>query len=244
VASTNVKLSNKGVHDGTADVYAWGLYQKDTATGLASVRSVGVQSQPGSFCDPSIPETDRCLVFAVNGWHRWSNASAVEFDIAIDTNADGAPDYFVVALDLGAVLAGEFNGTLASFTFDASGNLIDAFLADAPMNGSVVELPALASDMGITAAAPGFVYTVTGFDLLSGAVDEVPGTAGFDAFAPAVSNGQFVFLASGTSATLPLSVDLAAQSSAPARGWMIVSLDNANGSSQAANIPVGKLPTP
>ena len=244
VASTSVKLSNVGTHDGTADVYAWGLYQKDTATGLASVRAVGVQTQPGSFCDSSIPDTDRCLIFAVNGWHRWSNASAVEFDIAIDTNADGAPDYFVVALDLGAVLAGAFNGTLASFTFSASGDLIDAFLADAPMNGSVVELPALASDMGITTAAPAFSYSVTGFDLLTGAVDAVPGTAGFDAFTPAVSNGQFVFLASGSSVTLPLSVDLAAQQSAPARGWMIVSLDNANGSSQAALVPVGKLPTP
>ncbi len=243
VAGTSVRLSNSGVHDGTADVYAWGLYSKDTPTGLASIRAVGVQSQPGSFCDSSVPDTDRCLIFAINGWHRWSNASAMEFDIAIDTDADGAPDYFVVALDLGAVLAGEFNGQLASFTFTAEGDLVDAFYADAPMNGSVVELPALAGDMGITGAAPAFSYSITGFDLVSGDVHALSGTAGFDAFTPAVSNGQFVFLASGTSATLPLAVDLAAQHSVPALGWMIVSLDNANGSAQAALLWVGKLPT-
>jgi minor extracellular serine protease Vpr len=244
VASTSVRVSNSGVHDGTADVYAWGLYSKDTPTGLASIRAVGVQSQPGSFCDPSVPDTDRCLIFAINGWHRWSNASALEFDIAIDTNADGAPDYFVVALDLGAVLAGEFNGQLASFTFTAAGDLVDAFYADAPMNGSVVELPALAGDMAITDAAPAFSYSVTGFDLVSGDVHALAGVAGFDAFAPAVSNGQFAFLASGKSATLPLAVDLAAQQSAPALGWMVVSLDNANGSAQAALLSVGKLPKP
>jgi minor extracellular serine protease Vpr len=244
VAGSSVKVSNSGVHDGTADVYAWGLYSKDTPTGLASIRAVGVQSQPGSLCDPGIPDTDRCLIFAINGWHRWSNASSLEFDIAIDIDADGMTDYYVVALDLGAVLAGEFNGTLASFTFTAAGDLVDAFYADAPMNGSVIELPALASDMGIADTAPAFSYSVTGFDLVSGDVHALAGEAAFDAFTPAVSNGQFVFLASGSSATLPLSVDLAAQQSAPALGWMVVSLDNANGSAQAALIPVGKLPTP
>ena len=184
VATTNVKLSNYGIHSGTADVYAWGLFDKDHTPGIASVRAVGVQSQLGSFCDPSIPDTDRCLVFAINGWHQWSNASGAEFDIGIDTNGDGAPDYYVVALDLGDVLTGSFDGIDASFTFDASGDLIDAWYADAPMNGSVIELPALASDMGITSAAPGFSYSITGFDLIYGTIDSVPGTAKFNAFTP------------------------------------------------------------
>jgi minor extracellular serine protease Vpr len=243
VASTSLKLTNFGIHDGTADVYSWGIYSKSRAGALARVRAAGVQSQLGSFCDPSIPDSDRCLIFAVNGWNRWSNASALEFDISIDTNADGNPDFIVVGLDLGAVLAGAFNGTYASFTFDASGDLIDAFYADAPMNSSVVELPALASDMGITSAAPTFSYSVAGFDLLTGDSDVVPSAAAFDAFNPAVSNGQFLFLASGKSATLPLSVNLAAQHGNPALGWMIVSLDDANGPAQTELIPVGKLPS-
>jgi subtilisin family serine protease len=242
VASRTVSLRNKGIHDGTADVYAWGLYDKRDTAGIADMRGVGVQSQPGSFCDPSIPDTDRCLVFAINGWNRWSNAAAVEVDIAIDTNGDGAPDYFVVALDLGYVLTGAFDGIDASFTFSAAGDLVDAWYADAPMNGSIIELPALASDMGISADAPGFSYSAVALDLTTNTLDEVPGVAAFDAYAPSVSNGQFVLLGAGESATLNLTVDTALQATTPALGWMIVSLDNPNGSPQAAMILVGKLP--
>ena len=240
VASSSVTLKNSGIHDGTADVYAWGLTDPDHTAGLASVRAVGVQSLPGSACGAD--DTTQCLIFAVNGWHQWSNASAAEFDIAIDTNGDGSPDFFVVALDDGAEFAGSFDGVLDSFTFDASGNFIDAFVADAPLNGSVIELPALAGDMGITAASPAFSYSITGFDLNTGAIDSVPGTALFSAFSPSVSNGQFLPLVSGASAKLPLSVTSALQASTPALGWMIVSLDNRNGAAQAELIPVGKLP--
>ena len=236
------KLFNFGTHSGTADIYALGITDTDHTVGISSVRAVGVQSQPGAFCDPSIPATDRCLVFAINGWHQWSNASGAEFDIAVDTNGDGVPDYIVSALDLGAVLTGSFTGIDASFTFDMSGNMIDAFYADAPMNGSIIELPALASDMGITSASPKFSYSITGFDLGNGTVDAVPGAAPFNAFAPSVSNGQFFSLASGAKATLPLSVNIAGQKATPALGWMVVSLDNRNGADQAGFIPAPKLP--
>ncbi len=241
--TSQVRVSNQGNHAGSADVYAWGIADKDHTKGISSVRAVGVQSQPGTSCDPSIPVSNPCLVFAINGWHQWSNASPAEFDIAIDTNADGTPDYFVVALDLGQVLAGAFNGIDASFTFDAAGNLLNAFYADAPMNGSVIELPVVASDLGLTSASPKFSYSITGFDLITGTIDAVPGAASFNAFSPSVSNGQFVSLAKGSSATLPLSVDILGQKITPALGWMIVSLDNRNGAGQAALLPAPKLPT-
>ena len=242
VATSSLKLHNSGIHAGTADVYAWGIVDKDHTKGLASVRAVGVQSLPGPFCDSSIPDTDRCLVFAINGWHQWSNAAATEFDIAIDTNGDGAIDYVVFSYDDGYLFTGSYNGIVDSFTFGAAGNFIDAFSADTPMNGSVIELPALASDMGINSAAPSFSYAITGFDLNTGTIDPVPGKAAFNAFTPSVSNGQFLVLGSGKSATLPLSVDTAVQATTPGLGWMIVSLDNRNGAAQAALIPVGKLP--
>lgn len=243
VATTSTLLRNRGIHDGTADVYAWGLSSADTVPGIASIRAVGVQSQPGSFCDVSISDKDRCLIFAINGWHQWSNASAAEFDIAIDTNGDGATDFLVVSLDLGLLQTGSFDGITASFTFDAAGNLIDAFLADAPLNGSVVELPALASDLGLKSSSAAFSYSITGFDGITGNVDAVAGQALYNAFSPSVSNAQFVPLAAGASAKLGLSVDTRLQARAPALGWMVVSLDNANGAPQAALVPVGKLPS-
>ena len=242
VATSSVKLHNFGIHATTADVYSWGISDKDHTPGIASVRAVGVQSQLGSFCDASIPDADPCLVFAVNGWHQWSNAASAEFDIAIDTNGDGALDYLVVAIDEGDLLTGSFDGIVVSFTFDAAGNLLDGFTADAPMNGSVIELPALASDMGITSAAPTFSYAITGFDLATGAIDSVPGVGHYNAFTPSVSQGDYIALGSGKSATLPLSVNTALQAATPSLGWMIVSLDNRNGAAQAALVPIGKLP--
>jgi subtilisin family serine protease len=242
VATTSTLLRNHGIHAGTADVYTWGLSARDSVAGISSIRAVGVQSQPGSFCDPSISDKDRCLVFAINGWHQWSNASAAEFDIAIDTNGDGAPEFVVVSIDLGLLETGSFNGITASFTFDAAGNVIDAFLADAPLNGSVIELPALASDLGLKSSSKAFSYSITGFDGITGNVDAVAGQALYNAFSPSVSNAQFVSLAAGASAKLGLSVDTRLQARAPALGWMVVGLDNDNGASQAALIPVGKLP--
>jgi len=243
LATTSVALRNRGLHDGTADVYAWGLSARDTVPGIASIRAVGVQSHPGSFCDTSISDKDRCLIFAINGWHQWSNASAAEFDIAIDTNGDGAPEFVVVSLDLGLLETGSFNGITASFTFDAAGNVLDAFLADAPLNGSVIELPALASDLGLKSSSAAFSYSITGFDGITGNVDAVAGQALYNAFSSSVSNAQFVPVAAGASAKLPLSVDTRLQARAPSLGWMVVSLDNPNGAPQAALIPVGKLPS-
>lgn len=241
VASASVSLRNRGIHSGTADVYALGLQDKDHTQGLASVRAVGVQSLPGDACGGDA--TDACMIFAVNNWHQWSNAAAAEFDIAIDTNADGNPDYIVIGIDEGEVLAGSFDGVEAAFTFDAAGNLLAGFTADAPMNSSTIELPALASVMGITPDSPAMAYSITGFDLINGNVDQVPGTALFNPFKPAVSTGQFVSLDRGATAQLPVSVDLAAQQATPALGWMIVSLDNPS-RSQAALLGVGKLPNP
>jgi subtilisin family serine protease len=241
VANSQVSLKNLGIHSGTADVYSYGIKDTDHTTGISSIRAVGVQSQPAASCGAAAG--DSCLVFAINGWHQWSNAAAAEFDIGIDTNGDGTPDFVVVGADLGAITTGSFDGVEASFTFDASGNLIDAFYADAPMNGSVIELPAIASDMGITSAAPTFSYAITGVDLINGTIDSVPGTGAYNAFTPSLSNGQFISLASGASATLPLSANLSLQKTTPSLGWMVVSLDNANGAAQAALIPVGHLPT-
>jgi subtilisin family serine protease len=235
---SSVMVRNRGIRAGTADVYAWGLSDPRDSSDEMDVRSVGVQALPGEAA--GAPATDRLLVFAVNTYGRWSNAAGNEFDIPVDTNDDGDPDFIVVGVDLGAVTAGDFDGRMASFVFDAAGNLVDAFFADAPMNGSTVLLPLLASDLGLTSGKGSFSYGLTAFDLREDntAQDDVDGTATFDAYAPAQSTGDFLELAPGGGPTrLGLTVDAARFSRAPSQGWLVVTLDDRNGSAQADRIP-------
>ena len=241
IAHSSVTLTNGGVHSGNADVYAWGLHDA-SGDGFEEmdVRDVGVQSFAAGT-DSAVPN-DRYLVFAVNSYGASSTGAIHEYDIAIDTNNNGKVDYFVVGVDYGAVTADAFDGRVASFTFDAKGNLIDAFVGDAPMNGSTILLPAFASDLGLRSGNSDFNYVVTAFSLENGTVDPVSGKARFDAYKPAVSQGNFIPLAPGAGATLPLVVDRGKFASAPAKGWLVVTLDDANGAAQADEIPVGPLP--
>ncbi|RZI83783.1 MAG: peptidase S8 and S53 subtilisin kexin sedolisin, partial [Microbacterium sp.] len=81
-----------------AEVFTWGLSdKKDAPKAVADtgydLRAAGVQS----FADGD----DHLLVFAVNTHKRWSNAASNEFDVVIDTNRDGKPDWIVFSYDSG-----------------------------------------------------------------------------------------------------------------------------------------------
>jgi hypothetical protein len=236
VASASVPLSNGGIHSGDADVYAWGLSDSNNGLATNDIRAVGVQSFPGGG--------DALLVFAVNTWGRWGSASDNEFDIAIDTNHNGTADYFVVGVDGGAVLAaGAFDGRMLSFTVNATtGRVIRAFNVAAPANGSTVELPALASDMGLNGGSSSFDYSAAGFSIFGGPFDVASGVGHFDAMHSALSQGDFVSIGRGGSGALGVSVNKAGFAATPALGWMVVTLDDANGAAQADLVPVGALP--
>ncbi|MFI5225995.1 MAG: S8 family serine peptidase [Candidatus Limnocylindrales bacterium] len=243
VTSSSV-LRNGGIHASIADVYTWGLSDAADAPGSVDLRSVGVQSLPGAGFF-GVDASDRVLVFAVNTWRSWSTPVADEFDIGIDTNGDGLDDFIVVSADLGALTTGQPNGQLYSFTFDVAGNLIDGWAADAPMNGSVVELPTLASDLGLSAGTSTFDYDIVGFSNETGAVDTVAGAAHVDAYDQLVSDGDYIPLDPAETETLPLAADLTRLSLASPHasqplGWMVVALDDAAGAAQADLIPVGR----
>jgi minor extracellular serine protease Vpr len=242
VYDSSVQVTNSGIHSGVADLYAWGIHDpQDAARGEMDVRDAGVQVIPAQALDETLPAGDRALVFAVNTYGRWSNAAANEFDVAIDLQANGKPDFFVVGVDLGAVLLGAFNGQMASFIFDAAGNLVNAWLAEAPMNSSTVLLPTLASDIGLKGDRQ-FSYLVLGHSVAPGGVpDDLTTWAKFDVRNPGISSGAAAALAPGASATLPLSVDFDKLRSAPALGWLAVTVDDAAGAAQADEIPVGTV---
>ena len=241
--SALLRLTNNGIHSGTADLYAWGISEPRHGGQPNDVRDVGVKVLPG----PALGSTagDRGLLFLVNTWGQAANPSVNEFDILIDTNGDGVPDFVVVGADLGGVLTGSFDGRFAAFTFNAhTGALVNAFFADAPMNGSTIELPALASDLGLSdkengigpVKKQGFSYRVAAFSLKPGGFVDITGSASINPFSPSVSSGDIAKLAPGSSTTFTLTVDTDQQKAQPALGWLVASVDNANGAPQANEV--------
>jgi hypothetical protein len=241
--TSTLPLTNNGLHAGTADLYTWGITDANESSQPMDVRDVGVQVLPGAALGGA--DTDRGLVFLINTWGQSTNQSVNEFDILVDTNRDGTPDFVVVGADLGFVTTGVFNGQMASFTINAStGVIVDAFFADAPMNGSTIELALLASDLGLSQKANGIgpvkqqgsIYSVNAFSLVPGGLVDTTGSASINPFAPPVSSGDFAALASGDSASFTLSIDQDQAKKTPALGWLVASVDDANGAAQAGEV--------
>ena len=244
---TSATVTNPGgARSGDADFYAWGLSDpNETGNTPADIRAVGVQSFLasdifGGFAQPD----ERFLVFAVNTHDRWSNAATNEFDIAIDVDRDKKVDYFVVGVDQGAVLSGSFNGRMAAFVFSTrSPGASMFFLAADPTNSSTVLLPILGRQLcraGEPCLSPNkrLSYEATGFDLLDGSVDQVDGSAQYNAYKPVVGEGAFATAAPNMTTTVPLSIDVGEFFAAKPLGLMVVSLDNASGAAEAKLLPV------
>jgi minor extracellular serine protease Vpr len=232
--ATSVRLSNRGgAIAGNADFYAWGLRNNDPqGVRFYGVRAAGVQSNP-------ISASDSVLVFALNTFDRFSAGGPGEFDIFIDTNGDGVPDYDLVGIDIGALTAGAYSGEFGAVLINLTTHRATInFLADVPTDGSTVLLPVYASDLGLSPAQPSFSYSVQFYNDYDGSGGAMPGTAAFNAFAPAISNAMFVPVAPSASATVPVSIDRSRWAATPALGLMVVTTDNFSGASQAHLLPV------
>ena len=239
-ATATVPLTNRGVHAGAADVYAWGIADQKEGFATMDVRSVGVQSLPGPLLRGS--KGDRSLTFAINTYGRWSNAAISEFDVLISTDGDKQPEYTVVGVDVGLALSGSLSGVMGSFVIDSAGkdkgSIIAARYAEAPMNGSTLLLPALASEIGLSQGSSGFTYTVNAFSLVPSGQTDTTHPAVFNAHKPALSTGQYVALAPGDKAELELTVRIPRFVRTPALGWLIVSVNDRNGRAQAQRVSV------
>ncbi|HKW73196.1 MAG TPA: hypothetical protein VJQ08_10260, partial [Candidatus Dormibacteraeota bacterium] len=242
--AASLSLSNSGIHTGTADLYAWGIHAPRHAGQTNDVRDVGVQIVPGPKGSPA---SERGLRFLVNTWSQSASQSVNEFDVVIDTNGDGVADFVLVGADFGLVTTGTADGRYGAFTFNAhTGKLVDAFFADAPPNGSTVELLTLASDLGLSEAdlstgpvkKKGITYGVVSRSVkVSGFVD-VTGVTRINPYVPSVSSGDFAILASGGATSFTLLVDPDQQQKEPALGWLVASVDNASGAAQADEVPL------
>jgi len=233
--SAGLKLSNRGGGiTGSADFYAWGLSSPSQGDPYFDTRAVGVQSNilPGG--------ADSFLVFAVNTYTRFSNAAIAEWDVLIDVNGDGQPDYVLFSGDHGYWINGAFDGTVIDLLYDVNaGTITPLFYADVPTDGSTILMPVYASQLGITPANPLFSYQVQYFDNTNGGAFAVPGAATFNAFSPSISNALYFTVPPGVAGTVPVAIDPTQWATSPALGLMIVSEDNASGPSQAVLLKAG-----
>ena len=245
--STSVQLENESrAVAGTADFYAWGLRGTNKKLGSNGLRAVGVQSFPRAG------GADRNLVFAVNTFAAWSTASTKEFDLLIDVDGDGTPEFALIGFDFGALTTGSSDGRMASALLNLrTGAIRIRFLAFAPTDGSSILLPVRASDIsdakcsrsgtacGVKATSPSFNYSAQVFDRQSDASDAIAATASFNAFTPSISTGAFAELAAGERASVPLTIDPVEFAKTPALGAMVVSIDNFSGKQQANLLRIG-----
>ncbi|MDE2448209.1 MAG: S8 family serine peptidase [Gammaproteobacteria bacterium] len=217
---------------GGADFFEWGLSSPPQGMEYYDTRAAGVESIPTA--DPTNP----LLVFAINTYPRFSSPEVGEFDVLIDVNGDGKPDFDIVGIDFGFLTTGTFSGQYASVVYDLNAKAVTAaYLADAPTDGSTVLLPVQAQDMGLTASGPAITYTEMTTNLFNGTTETLPGSASFNAFAPAISSGFFVALPPNSHASVPVAIDPSQFKKTPAKGLMIVVEDNHSGAPQAVLLP-------
>jgi hypothetical protein len=85
---------------------------------------------------------------------------------------------FIIAVVV--LLAGALDGRFGSFVFNANGDVVGAFFAEGPMNGSTALLPVAASSLGLDATEHNkFRYDTTGSSVLGTEVDVAPGNPRF-----------------------------------------------------------------
>ncbi len=233
-----LQLSNYGgALDASADVYTLGLTDgADVPAGSGGsgydLRAAGVQS----FIDGA----DGLLVFAVNNHSRWSSAATDEFDVLVDNNNDGTPEWDVFSFDSGYLRAGEFNGVTETFAQDlATGDIYaTGYMASAPTDSSTILIPVNASDIGVTQAGGGFSYTVESYTIESAGTDAMKGWARYNPWQPAISNGDYVTVPRNGTASVPVTMDLAAAAAQKPKGVMVVAIDNKSGANEALLLSV------
>ncbi len=250
-----IRFRNFGFHKGIVDVFAWGLQDGRDGIGDVDLRAAGVSSVPTEVCTGSPDSSDRCLLFAINTWSGWSNAAANVYAVSIDADSDPAEDYYILIVDDGLIFTGVANGVVDALVFDAdTDDLIDGFFAVAPANGSTLIVPALASDFGLSKnGRTSFDYMVdaatqgdtVSTDVMTTGTADADGNerARFDAWKNPLSSGFYKPLTADKRVDVPLTVNAATyRPKRGQKGWLVVTLDDANGAAQADMVPVGTLP--
>jgi subtilisin family serine protease len=230
IGVANVQNRNSAIA-GTADFYAWGLESANDKLGRIDLRAAGVQAFD--------LDTDKVVVFAVNTFRGWSTPELQEFDVPVDVNGDGNPDFLIFNVDFGVVTGGDANGQMIAAVLDLNtGDLFADFFSVAATNSSTILLPVLSSSLGLAPANPRLTYSVVAFDLQSDDSDAFEEAASFNVFTPSISNGDFVAVVPDGFVSVAVTLNPAEAAITPAKGLMIVTQDNKNGPKEADLITV------
>jgi hypothetical protein len=192
----------------------------------------------------AVSGSDRLLTFAFNTNKPNSSVDmgniSFQVDVTLAGNTSGNSDYSIFTEDVGlATGTGAYNGQIGVVVVNNNtGSGIIRFLATAPFDGSLVLLPTLASDIGVTSSAPRFTYQGTSFFFADDPVNQSlltdsTGTAVFNAFNPSISasvtGGTLpLTLTPGQLAAINLNIDPIEWNVTPTDGVMIVTRENPN----------------
>ena len=254
--ATATVTNSRGAASGLVDWFAWGLANgpdknfesnanNDTTAelGSAGLRAAGVQSYPTERA-PSTGGTG-WLQFAIGTTARWSNPSENEFDIFLDVNGDGIPDYAVIVADIGLLTTGSSNGQDGVAVIPlkvVGGSLVSAgpasirYTAGATTDGSSIEAAVDFSQLcrsGFPCLSPNtaITYTVQSFGLTNGTFDSFAGSAKFNAFTPVFTTpggSTTVSVPANGTATFAVTYNATQAAKTPVLGVMVVSQNNPN----------------
>ena len=162
---TTVTIRNRGAATATWELFQFGANdgRERDFPAEADLRAVGARSYPA----------DGVVEFGLGTWDRWLTPNGVEYDVYIDTNQDGAPDYVLFNIDLGLLYGVGYLETPVTALWDLNqGLLVPEFYVTTggQYATNVIGLPVALADMGLT---PGAVigYQIYAFDYDSEAVD-------------------------------------------------------------------------
>jgi minor extracellular serine protease Vpr len=175
------------------------------------------------------------LEFGIKVAKPWTNPAEDYFEIDMDVNNDGTPDYAVLSIDLGAFLTGSADGIPVVVVYDLGTNTFDIeFLSGAMWNGTTMELPVLFSqlcDDGQPCITPGTPVNFATFSQdRNGGQDAILDNTAYDLFSPAFSNGTAYpggdAVDPGTTGTDQITLDPTAWSANPPLGFLVLAQNN------------------
>jgi hypothetical protein len=159
-----------------------------------------------------------------------------EFDVLVDKNNDGTPEFVVFSADSGLVRTGDPNGLTEVFVADikTGGLAASGYLAQSPTDSSTILLPVDASALGLTSSAGAFTYSVASFSTVyAGEGDEFTGFAAYNPWAKAIEDGDYVTVARNKTVKLSVAVNDANLTAQTPKGLMVVVYDNKSGAKEA-----------